>query len=521
MFFKKKKDSLKIQDISSVCPDYTAKPEKEQEKAEQEEKKELPEDSGKDRKKRKKEKKQEKQRIKSTKTRRKSPVVRVLKGVGVLLVLGLLVYYAVLPALVGNHTVYVEKISNIMGLGSGNGTLNRYAGIVESQDEWTVKVEGGQSVKEVYVKEGDNVKLGDPLFSYDKEEIQLNLSQAKLELKQIEGDISAAKSQISSLENLKDNASSSDQLEYEVQIQSLKANQKKLEYDQKNQQAAIDSLEKSAENAVVKSELAGVVKKIDSSVLTGGAAEDADFISILATGDYRIKSMVNEQNQWTLEEGAAVIVRSRVDESVTWTGKIVTIDLEDAQKKDSAYGEEDSLTSSTSYPFYIKLDSSEGLLLGQHVYVELDQGQEQKRDGVWLEGYYLVQEGDKTYVWTENAFHLLEKREVTLGQFDEALGKYEILSGLTQEDYIAFPTEDLHIWMRTTKESESQQEGSVFEGQQDEFQMEDDSFQNFDTNEKKDPDGSQDGSSTEDGGTDSGDDLGPVGKIGEGQEVLL
>lgn len=516
MFFKKKKDSLKIQDISSACPDYTVA-EKEREKTVQEEQKELPAAPGKDRRKRKKEKKQEKQRIQSTRTRRKSPVVRVITCLGVLLVAGLLVYYVVLPVLVGNHSVSVERISNIMGLGSGNGTLNRYAGIVESQDEWTVKAEGGQSVKEVYVKEGDNVSLGDPLFSYDKEEIQLNLSQAKLELKQIEADISAAKSQISSLENLKDNASSSDQLEYEVQIQSLKANQKKLEYDQKNQQAVIESLEKSAENAVVKSELAGVVKKIDSSVLSGGTGEDTDFISILATGDYRIKSMVNEQNQWTLEEGAAVIVRSRVDESMTWTGKIVTIDLDDVQKKDSSYGEDGNLTSSSSYPFYIKLDSSEGLLLGQHVYVELDQGQEQKRDGVWLEGYYLVQEGDKTYVWTENIFHLLEKREVTLGQFDEALGKYEILSGLTQEDYIAFPTEDLHMWMRTTKESESQQEGTASEGQQDEFQMEDDSFQNFDANEKNDPDDSQDGSSAEDGG----DDLGPVGKLGEDQEVLL
>ena len=77
-----------------------------------------------------------------------------------------------------------------MGLGSGNGTLNRYAGIVESQGEWSVSVSGDAGIKEVYVKEGDTVKVGDKLFSYDKEELKLNLDQAKLELEQLENELS-------------------------------------------------------------------------------------------------------------------------------------------------------------------------------------------------------------------------------------------------------------------------------------------------------------------------------------------
>lgn len=35
----------------------------------------------------------------------------------------------------------------------------------------------------------------------------------------------------------------------------------------------------------------------------------------------------------------------------------------------------DEQTTSTSYPFYVELDSSDGLMLGQHVYIERDTGQ--------------------------------------------------------------------------------------------------------------------------------------------------
>ncbi len=39
----------------------------------------------------------------------------------------------------------------------------------------------------------------------------------------------------------------------------------------------------------------------------------------------------------------------------------------------------DDTTSSSTYPFYVTLDSSDGLMLGQHVYIEMDEGQEERR----------------------------------------------------------------------------------------------------------------------------------------------
>ena len=96
----------------------------------------------------------------------------------------------------------------------------------------------------------------------------------------------------------------------------------------------------------------------------------------------------------------------------------------------------------TNYPFYVELESTENLILGQHVYVELDEGQDQSSEGIWLYDYYLMKEDDKSYVYVEND-QKLEKREVQLGAYDEQQQRYEILDGLTGDDYIAFPDEQV------------------------------------------------------------------------------
>ncbi len=103
------------------------------------------------------------------------------------------------------------------------------------------------------------------------------------------------------------------------------------------------------------------------------------FITILATGDYRIKGKVNEQNLSEIQEGEKAIVRSRVDENQTWSGTFTAVNTDEAENNNNNmyYGATSTETTSSSYSFYVILDSSDGLLLGQHVYIEKDVGEEQ------------------------------------------------------------------------------------------------------------------------------------------------
>ena len=97
-----------------------------------------------------------------------------------------------------------------------------------------------------------------------------------------------------------------------------------------------------------------------------------------------------------------------------------------------------SSTTSSKYPFYVELDSTDGLIVGQHVYIELDYGQDTTAlEGIWLDMSYLVMDENETYVWARNDNGKLEKRNVTIGNYDENSGRYEILEGLSESDYIA------------------------------------------------------------------------------------
>ncbi len=119
-----------------------------------------------------------------------------------------------------------------------------------------------------------------------------------------------------------------------------------------------------------------------------------------------------------LSEGQEVVIRSRVDSTKTWSGTIGKIDTESPQQGNDndlqhLFGGRHAV--SVKYPFYVDLDSVDGLILGQHVYIELDQGQEEVKEGLWLYGSYIVQDEDTPYVWAANEKNRLEKHYIELG----------------------------------------------------------------------------------------------------------
>lgn len=340
-------------------------------------------------------------------------------------------------------TAYVDSVSMITGLGSGSGLMNRYSGVVEPQETIQINRNQERKIKELYVNVGDKVEEGTELFAYDTDEISLNLSQAELELERLSASITSLKEQVKLLNSQKASVSTEEKLEYTSQILNTENELKRAEYDVKSKQVEIDQLKSSLENSVVKSTVAGIVKSISENGMDMYGQSEA-YITLLSTKDYRIKGKVSEQNVWLLQTEQPVIIRSRVDETQTWNGVITSVDLENTESSNnntSYYGE--SSESATTYPFYIELESAAGLILGQHVYIELDNGQDEVKDGVWLYDYYLVHEDDKAYVWVATDKNKLEKREVQLGEFDEEWMRYEIVDGLTMEDYIAFPDERL------------------------------------------------------------------------------
>ena len=101
----------------------------------------------------------------------------------------------------------------------------------------------------------------------------------------------------------------------------------------------------------------------------------------------------------------------------------------------------DSGESASKYPFYVELDSIDGLIMGQHLYMErYVEGED--ASGVIVSSAYICYEDDgNAYVWAENSRSKLEKRSITLGDYNENTDNYQVADGLSETDYIAFPDE--------------------------------------------------------------------------------
>ena len=345
----------------------------------------------------------------------------------------------------GGTGVYVQSVQDLMDVG-GIAPGDRFAGVLVSENVCEIQKDQDKTVSELLVKEGDDVTEGQALFSYDTDQLQLTLDRQKLELEQLKAAIENYKDQIEELKAERNKASSSDKLEYTVQIQSLEVELKESQLNLGAKETAVAQSEQILLNATVCSPVTGRVQSVND----GGYdnyGNPLPYISIRQAGSYRVKGTIGELQMGSLMIGARVKILSRTDENQVWYGTVSLIDYENpyqGSEMDMYYGSNvDEMSSSSKYPFYVELEDSEGLILGQHVYMELDTGDEESSSGISISSaFFCYEEDGAMYVWAEGR-NGLEKRTVTVGEYNMAMDTYEVLDGLTENDHIAFPDPEL------------------------------------------------------------------------------
>lgn len=383
--------------------------------------------------------------------------------------------------------ISVDSVGNITGLGSV-GVSDKFSGMVVSEEEVKVEKNSSLSVKEVKVKEGDVVKTGQVLFTYDTDSLQLTLEKQQLELEQLKATIENKTKENKQLQKDAKGAKGSTKLEYTVQIQSNEADIKEAEYNSKLKEKEIEETQKSIEDVNVTSPIDGTVKSIASNSQDGNGSDafssDDDsgddgssdgstksaFIVLTKSDSLEIKGTLNELSARSLSEGMQLLIRSRTDSSQTWTGTLNRIDWEKGSTSSGnsmmSSDSSDSSTSSTKYPFYVTLDSEDGLILGQHVYIETNvDGSDASDEAAFsLPSYYIVDaDTDSPYVWAEKGSKL-EKKSVELGTYDEEMDEYPVISGLELTDYIAFPSEDCKAGEKTEHADEANADSGNADG---------------------------------------------------------
>lgn len=337
--------------------------------------------------------------------------------------------------------VAVQRADQLAAAGQAG---ERYAGMVVSENVVEIRRDSTKTIEELYVSVGQKVAEGDKLFTYDSAALELDLEKAQLEIEKMTNEQTDYAQQLEKLEKqLKNTYSDSAKVRLTLEINTLKTEQMENDYQLAAKEAEEEELKQMLENIDITAPVEGTIRKIDESGESGGA-----YITIQQSGAYRIKGNINEMSMGNgLMVGSRVKIYSRVSDE-TWMGTVASIDTENPVEDNSNVyydGSSDTMTSTSKYPFYVDLDSTEGLLLGQHVYMEVSADVEM--EGLWIPENYLVdmgydeETGESTAtVFADNGKGKLERRDVTLGMYDGMTGCYEVLSGLAAEDYVADPT---------------------------------------------------------------------------------
>lgn len=383
--------------------------------------------------------------------KKKTKIIILILACILIAVIGI---YFLFPKESNNQNIYVQKVSTIIG---SSYTENRYSGVVESSETVDINQDGNKSITDMYIEAGQKVSKGDKLFSYDTTEASNSIAQKKLDIEAQNNEIQAQNNTIADYKAELNKGG--DKVEIQARINDASFAIRQAQNTIKATQTEIDQLNKQIENSTVLSTIDGIIKEVNKDGGTDESGNQKPLVSITQTTDFRVKGSISEMG--TISEGTSVIIRSRVNEDQIYKGTVTKVETDPQSNSNNNFYGADSSESASKYPFYVSLDNNKGLMLGQHVYIEADNGQSTKKKGIWLDASFIVSDDNgNSYVWVSEKGKL-KKRKVELGKTDEETYTTKIKSGLSVDDYIAWADDSYSEGMKTTTEYQTETDGDA------------------------------------------------------------
>lgn len=170
------------------------------------------------------------------------------------------------------------------------------------------------------------------------------------------------------------------------------------------------------------------------SVLTEEEArqDKRPLLKVSAGGGFYVEVSVNELEMEKLKIGQEVTINDW-NTGMTYTGTVDSIG--DFPVSPNGWSSDDN-ANVTYYPFTVFVDSSADLQAGN--YVNVTYSTSESENGVYLQNAFIRTEQGRSYIFVKGEDGKLEKRYVTVGK--SLWGSYtQVLSGLTEDDFLAFP----------------------------------------------------------------------------------
>ena len=189
-------------------------------------------------------------------------------------------------------------------------------------------------VKDIVVKEGQEVGKGTKLFSYDNEEINLQVKQAELDQKMADMRYDQGKKKIDSLKKeikkAKDGGAGKEVTDpMEEQVNELEIAQKTTDLEKEKGKLQKEELSKKQKELTIYSNFAGVVQKLDkdaaqsSSQALGGQGKA--FLQVASKDPFQVQGTLTELQKAQIQKDQTFTVTAKANNKKKWTGKITEV----------------------------------------------------------------------------------------------------------------------------------------------------------------------------------------------------
>lgn len=299
-------------------------------------------------------------------------------------------------------------------------------------------------VKEIYVKEGQEVEKGQKLFTYENDDLNLQLKQASIDKKITMLNYNQVNDKIKALK--KEKKAASDNSSLESQLEDLENQRRTIELEMEKNQLQEEELQSKLNQLTIHSPINGYVKNLhqDLEESTGITDEGTSsetmglqgtpIMNIVSKEPFQIQGTLSELQKAQIQANQPIKVTANAVPNKSWNGKIVEVSEFPAATNSGTgqlSGEAGQSTSNLSYyTFKAKLHSQEGLSPGYHVAIQVVLSSKK----VLTVPQNSVQEKDgSTYVYVVSKGKV-QKRNITTGI---STGEWtEVVDGLKEGEKV-------------------------------------------------------------------------------------
>ncbi|WP_064498394.1 efflux RND transporter periplasmic adaptor subunit [Bacillus safensis] len=306
------------------------------------------------------------------------------------------------------------------------------------EEQFIYEEEEKGKLKEIAVKEGEKVKAGTPLLTYENKELELEEQQQALAVESSTLNLEQLQNRLSELEEKKAGVnikSERDQLQLELKAAELE--QKQAEISQEKVKAQIEDL-------TVHSKIDGTVISIEQEAGAGKAEERQPIIHIGHDKKMIVRGLISEYDAIKIKKKQKVKVTSDVIRGKSWQGvvkKVGTVPVQTAVETTSS-------DQTVQYPVEVEIKGKKPEAKpGFKMIMEI---QTDKRQAQTIPETAVKKETDGQYVYVVEK-NELKKVKVVIG---ETSGHdLEVTKGVKAEDQIiAHPTDDMYDGMEVNAE---------------------------------------------------------------------